>query len=100
MGGAFALLHPISFEEPFGLSVVEAMLCGTPVIAFNRGSMPELIIERKTGFLVTTIEEAVEAVNDVTVINRKNCREWAASNFSRQKMAESYVEVYRKMLSV
>ena len=52
LGGALALLHPISFEEPFGLSVVEAMFCGTPVIAFNRGSMPEIILDRKTGFLV------------------------------------------------
>ncbi len=63
LGDAFALLHPISFEEPFGLSVVEAMMCGTPVIAFNRGSMPELIVDRKTGFL-WIIDEAVEAVKD------------------------------------
>ena len=62
LGAAFALLHPISFEEPFGLSVAEAMFCGTPVIAFNRGAMPELILDGKTGFLTNTIEEAVEAV--------------------------------------
>ena len=98
LGGAFALLHPISFEEPFGLSVAEAMFCGTPVIAFNRGSMPELILDGKTGFLVNTIEEAVEAVNNIDTINRKYCREWATSKFSRQKMIEGYLEVYKKIL--
>jgi len=98
LGNAFALLHPISFEEPFGLSVVEAMFCGTPVIAFNRGSMPELILDGKTGFLVNNIEEALEAVNDIKVINRKDCREWATSKFSRQKMIEGYLEVYQKIL--
>ena len=100
LGGAIALLHPISFEEPFGLSVVEAMLCGTPVIAFNRGSMPELILDRKTGFVVNTIEEALDAVNNIKSINRKYCRDWATSKFSRQKMIEGYLDVYTKILSV
>ena len=100
LGGAIALLHPISFEEPFGLSVVEAMLCGTPVIAFNSGSMPELILDRKTGFLVNTIEEALDAVNNIKSINRKYCRDWATSKFSRQKMIEGYLDVYKKILSV
>lgn len=98
LGGAFALLHPISFEEPFGLSVVEAMLCGTPVIAFNRGSMPELVIDGKTGFLVNTIEEALEAVNRAKSINRRYCREWATSRFSRQKMIDGYLNVYKKII--
>jgi len=98
LGGAFALLHPISFEEPFGLSVVEAMICGTPVIAFNRGSMPELIVNGKTGFLVNHVEEAVEAVNSVEFINRRDCTEWASSNFSMQKMVDGYLEVYKKIL--
>lgn len=98
LGNAFALLHPISFEEPFGLSVVEAMFCGTPVIAFNKGSMPELIVDRKTGFLVKNIEEALEAVDDIKIINRKNCREWATSKFSRQEMIKGYLEVYQKIL--
>jgi glycosyltransferase involved in cell wall biosynthesis len=98
LGGAFALLHPIGFEEPFGLSVVEAMICGTPVIAFNRGSMPELIVNGKTGFLVNNVEEAVEAVNSVEFINRRECNEWASSNFSMQKMVDGYLEVYHKIL--
>ena len=99
LGEAFALLHPISFEEPFGLSVAEAMFCGTPVIAFNRGAMSELIHNGRTGFLVNTIEEAVEAVKNINLIDRKYCREWANSKFSRQKMIEGYLEVYQQILS-
>ena len=98
LGGAIALLHPISFDEPFGLSVAEAMLCGTPVIAFNRGSMPELISNGKTGFLVSNIDEAAEAVASLKNIRRANCREWAESKFSSQKMAGDYLEVYKKIL--
>lgn len=96
---ACALLHPIKFREPFGLSVVEAMACGTPVIAFNLGSMPELILHEKTGFLVSDVNEATEAVGSIGSINRKKCTEWASSMFSRQKMVESYVKVYKKILS-
>ena len=98
LGSAFALLHPISFEEPFGLSVVEAMVCGTPVIAFNRGSMSELIVNGKTGFLVNNVEEAVEAVNSVEFIDRRACTEWASLNFSRKQMVDGYLEVYGKIL--
>jgi glycosyltransferase involved in cell wall biosynthesis len=98
LGSAFALLHPIGFEEPFGLSVVEAMICGTPVIAFNRGSMPELIVNGKTGFLVNNVEEAVEAVNSIKFIDRRDCMEWASSTFSREKMVDGYLEVYQQVL--
>ncbi|MFC2125869.1 glycosyltransferase family 4 protein [Bacteroidota bacterium] len=100
LGSAFALLHPISFEEPFGLSVAEAMFCGTPVIAFNRGAMPEIILDGKTGFLVNTTEEALEAIKNIRMIDRKYCREWAISKFSRQKMIDGYLEVYQKVLSI
>jgi glycosyltransferase involved in cell wall biosynthesis len=95
---AKALLHPISFNEPFGLSVAEAMICGTPVIAFNMGSMPELILHEKTGFLVADIEEAAEAVENIDLISRKVCTDWASSMFSRQKMVEDYLKVYRNIL--
>ena len=98
LGGAFALLHPISFEEPFGLSVAEAMICGTPVIAFKRGSMSELILDGKTGFLVNKVDEAVEAVNSIEFIDRRACMEWATSNFSMQKMVDGYLEVYENIL--
>jgi glycosyltransferase involved in cell wall biosynthesis len=99
LGKAYALLHPINFEEPFGLSVIESMVCGTPVIAFNRGSMAELILHEKTGFLVQNIYEAAEAVNAVRFINRKHCMEWVSSKFTCQKMVEGYLEVYKSVLS-
>ena len=98
LGKATALLHPISFEEPFGLSVAEALLCGTPVIAFNRGSMPELIQDKKTGYLVGTIDEAVEALKSIKEIDRSYCRDWANSKFSREKMVEDYIRLYHQIV--
>ena len=99
LGKAQALLHPILFNEPFGLSVAEAMLCGTPVIAFNKGSMPELIKPAETGFLVQTVAEAVEAVNQLNCISRAYCREWAEANFSQEKMTQDYLAVYQQILN-
>lgn len=98
LGNATALLHPISFNEPFGLSVAEAMLCGTPVIAFNKGSMAELIKHEETGFLVNTVNEAVTAVNNLKNIKRQDCYNWATSQFSCDKMAADYLELYKKIL--
>jgi glycosyltransferase involved in cell wall biosynthesis len=99
LGNALALLHPINFNEPFGLSVAEAMLCGTPVIAFKRGSMPELIKHEETGFLVNTVDEAVEAVSDLNKINRETCLTWATSQFSSEKMVSDYFELYEQILN-
>ena len=98
LGGALALLHPINFEEPFGLSAAESMLCGTPVIAFKKGAMPELINHGKTGFLVDDMDGAVESLQDIKTIDRTFCREWAAGKFSRDKMVDGYLEVYNKIL--
>ena len=98
LGNAQVLLHPVSFEEPFGLSVVEAMFCGTPVVAFNRGSMPELILHGKTGFLVRDLNEAVEAVQNIDRIERTTCFEWVNSAFTRDRMVEGYLAVYEKIL--
>ncbi len=95
---ARALLHPIRFNEPFGLSVVEAMACGTPVVAMNRGSMPELIKNGETGFLVNSVEEAVERVREIDAISRAACRENVERNFSKERMAERYLEVYGRVL--
>jgi len=99
LGGAFALLHPISFEEPFGLSVAEAMLCGTPVVAFKRGSMPELIDEGKTGFLVKNIDQAVEVLSQIKKINRNYCRRWSENRFSTKQMINDYLKVYKQILN-
>jgi glycosyltransferase involved in cell wall biosynthesis len=99
MGSATALLHPISFEEPFGLSVVEAMLCGTPVIAFDRGSMKELILDGKTGLLVKNTEEAIDAVNKSDRIHRQDCRDHAMAKFSSLPMALHYMQLYEKIVS-
>jgi glycosyltransferase involved in cell wall biosynthesis len=98
LGKASALLHPISFDEPFGMSVAEAMLCGTPVIAFNRGAMPELIKDGETGFLVNSIDEAVAAVGRLREIKRRACHEWAGSQFSSEKMVNDYLGLYKKIL--
>lgn len=98
LGGAQALLHPIHFDEPFGLSVAEAMCCGTPVIAYNRGSMPELIQHEKTGFLVNSIDEAVKAVDRISAINRKDCRQWAITRFSKERMTDDYLALYEQIL--
>ncbi|HTE11111.1 MAG TPA: glycosyltransferase family 4 protein [Chitinophagaceae bacterium] len=99
LGNAAALLHLILFDEPFGLSVAEAMCCGVPVIAFNRGAMPELILHEKTGFLVNSKEEAANAVDKLSLIKRKDCREWALSAFSAERMTDDYIEVYKKILN-
>lgn len=98
MGNALALLHPISFDEPFGLSVAEAMMCGTPVIAYMRGSMKELIIDGKTGFLVRNVEDAVTAITQIKQINRQACRAHALEKFGSQTMADRYLELYKKIL--
>jgi glycosyltransferase involved in cell wall biosynthesis len=98
LGNALALLHPIRFNEPFGLSVAESMLCGTPVIAFNKGSMPELIKDRESGFLVEGVDEAVEAVQMLRGINRKSCNLWASSQFSQEKMVDDYLKCYASVI--
>jgi len=98
LGKAYALLHPINFNEPFGLSVVEAMSCGTPVIAFNRGSMPELIRPGLNGFLVTNVGEAVEAVQEIPRIDRTVCRKFAEENFSLMRMVDDYIKVYKQII--
>lgn len=98
MKNALALLHPINFDEPFGLSVAEAMLCGTPVIAFNRGAMPELIVHGKTGFLLENVDEATEAVADIATLKRDECRKWSSEQFSQEKMVNEYLKLYHQVL--
>jgi glycosyltransferase involved in cell wall biosynthesis len=97
LGNAFALLHPIQFAEPFGLSIVESFACGTPVIAFNKGSMPELISDGQNGFLVNTVDEAVFAVNKISQIERSFCRQDAEQRFTAQRMVNEYIRIYEKI---
>jgi len=98
LGGATALLHLIGFDEPFGLSVVEAMACGTPVIAFRRGSMPELIDEGRTGFLVDTTEQAVAAVGPARHVDRQAIRNVAVARFGVDRMVDDYLAAYARLL--
>ena len=98
LGGALALLHPIDFDEPFGLSVVESMACGTPVIAYRRGSMAEVVDIGQTGFLVENCLEAAAAVAQIAGLDRANCRAVAARRFSAERMVLDYVAVYEQVL--
>ncbi len=98
LGNAFALLHPIQFEEPFGLSVIESMACGTPVIAFNRGSMPELIENGRNGFLVDNVEAAIEALTRIKEIDRAACRRHVQRHFTVDRMVQEYIGVYEKIV--
>jgi len=98
LGAASALLHLINFAEPFGLSVVEALACGTPVIARPLGSMPELIDDGVTGFLVDTVDEAVAAIGRLDEIDRAACRRAAVERFSIDRMADRYLALYREIL--
>jgi mannose-6-phosphate isomerase-like protein (cupin superfamily) len=98
LGGAYALLHPINFAEPFGLSVVESMACGTPVVAFDKGSMPEVIRDQETGFLVKGIDQAVEALGKIPELDRGACRRWVENRFSRERMVNDYLDVYKMIL--
>jgi glycosyltransferase involved in cell wall biosynthesis len=97
LGAAAALLHPIAFAEPFGLSVVEAMACGTPVVAYRKGSMPEVVDEGVTGRLVSTVEEAVEAVGSIGGIDRWACRARARQRFGADRMVDDYLRIYREL---
>jgi len=95
---AVALLFPIKLEESFGLVMIEAMACGTPVIAFNRGSVKEIVKDGRTGFIVDDINGMVEAVKKIKSIDREACRRHVEENFSLQKMVDKYELVYKKIL--
>jgi glycosyltransferase involved in cell wall biosynthesis len=98
LGGAAALLHLIGFDEPFGLSMVEAMACGVPVIAIGRGSVPEVVVDGETGFIVNDLAEAMVAVQRLDEIDRSAARRHVEAHFSAERMADGYLDVYREVL--
>ena len=98
LGAAHALLHLIDFDEPFGYSVVEAMACGTPVIAYDRGSMRELVDDGLTGYLVADVDGAVDALEPAGLLDRQMIRAIARTRFDRAVMVDQYVAVYRSVL--
>jgi glycosyltransferase involved in cell wall biosynthesis len=99
LGGAAALLFPIEWPEPFGLVMIEALACGTPVVAWRRGSVPEVLDDGVTGFVVESIDEAVAAVARVDRLERAACRRVFERRFDAARMARDYVDVYRGLLA-
>jgi glycosyltransferase involved in cell wall biosynthesis len=98
LGNAHAFLFPIDWPEPFGMAMIEAMACGTPIIAYRHGSVPEVIEDGVNGFIVESIEEAVEATRQVERLSRRRVREVFDSRFTAERMARGYVAVYEKIL--
>ena len=98
LGHAIALLFPIEWPEPFGLVMIEAMACGTPVVAFRHGSVPEIIDPGVTGFIVDSIEEAVRAARDAAGLDRRACRRRFDQRFTADLMAANYLAVYQRLI--
>ena len=98
VGGARGLLFPIDWPEPFGLVMIEALACGTPVIAFRRGSVPEVLEHGRTGFVCDTVEEAVAAVARLPEISRQECRRVFDERFSARRMARDYLTLYERLI--
>jgi glycosyltransferase involved in cell wall biosynthesis len=98
LGNAYALLFPIDWVEPFGLVMIEAMACGTPVIAFRRGSVPEIVDDGVTGFIVETIDDSLRALDKVEHFDRSRCRSVFEKRYSAVRMATDYVKVYERLI--
>ena len=98
LGNATALLFPINWNEPFGLVMIESLACGTPVVAYNMGSVPELIIHGVNGFIVNNQADAIKAVANIGLVERTECRRTFEERFSAARMAQDYLDVYKRVL--
>jgi glycosyltransferase involved in cell wall biosynthesis len=98
LGNAAALLFPIQWPEPFGLVMIEAMACGTPVIAYPSGSVPEIMKEGVTGFIVTDEDAAVKAIGRIGEIDRTKCRRYFEQHFTSARMAQDYLNIYQRQV--
>ena len=98
LSDARGILFPINRREPFGLVMIEAMACGTPVIAYNRGSVREVVVNKKTGFIVETKEEMKDAIKKIDIIKRKDCRAHVEENFTLKQMVDKYEKIYKKLI--
>ncbi|MFS8866511.1 glycosyltransferase, partial [Synechococcus sp. H55.9] len=99
LGKAYAVLFPIRWPEPFGLVMIEAMACGTPVIATRFGSVPEVMADRRSGFIVDSVEEAVEAVEKVGSLDRAGVRQVFEERFSVERMVSEYEALYNQLVN-
>lgn len=99
MSRALCFLHPVNFREPFGLTLIEAMACGCPIVAFKRGSIPEVIKNGITGFVVEDVDEMILAVAKIDQIKREACRAHSLANFNAKKMTDGYEKMYEKILT-
>jgi glycosyltransferase involved in cell wall biosynthesis len=100
LGGALALLCPVQWPEPFGLVMIEAMSCGTPVIAYPRGSVLELVEDGVSGFIVDDIPNGAKAVGGTAALSRQQCRDYFERRFSAARMCEDYLEVYKSLFEM
>jgi glycosyltransferase involved in cell wall biosynthesis len=99
IGGASALLFPIDWPEPFGIVMIEALACGVPVIAFRGGSVPEVVEPGVTGFIVDTLDEAIDATRRVRLLDRRQCRAAFERRFTASRMASAYVSAYHRAIA-
>lgn len=99
LGGAVCLLNPIDWQEPFGMVMIEAMACGTPVVATHAGAAPEIVVDGETGFLADSAKELVKAVQGVSGLERRKCRKRVEEKFSKELMVEKHLDVYEKVIA-
>lgn len=99
MSRAMCFLHPVTWREPFGLTLIEAMACGCPIVAFNKGSIPEIVKNGKTGFVVEDLDGMLDAIENIAMIERDKCRELTLAKFNVSNMTDRYEAVYQKIIN-